>query len=330
MPSGHLMGLPLVSAADFRSPQLPFDLDPFTAERVHPRPRSRDLPRPRSSCCRRQADRCRRAGRYAALLTAGTVAYNESIHGGVLPRPRRGARQGVCCGDELGPRRPPIAYIGGTVGVKQTESRNCPTWKRIRLPRLERANRRDARKPSPRSPTRWPQSRTARGRGHAPRLDELVAERSADRPRSRVAGRPRTVGPRDLFRNTGRAPSDGTGRPSSAEVGTYAENLCNAFNAFASDDGGLGARADRYSALQGDLLVVRFRLAERGAAARTRFTISLDCQSWARLRSTRSEETELAVSQAREEPGGSTQTMRLHAEGLRTIVISPRRRAIGR
>lgn len=52
------------------------------------------------------------------------------------------------------------------------------------------------------------------------------------------------------------------------EVRAYANNLCSVFNAFATDDDDLVLVPDLYSARQGDLMIVRFRLLERGCGPR--------------------------------------------------------------
>lgn len=265
MPSAHLKGLPIVSAADFRSPRLPFNLDRFTAERVH---RARDpeiycgplvlLPEGRLTGAPVP-------GRYAAVFDQRDLAYNESFmgvsfreHGPLLAKAFAAVMNSALVAHQ-------IAFVGGTVGVKQTKV-ELVDLESVHIPRLNALDATTLAKFAEvtdilaEEPNLTTVGETLR------RLDELVAdaiklsipdcELLADvdrRARAVFFETPSARRPMDL-------------PPTFPEVKSYAFNLCAAFNAFANDDEDLVLVPDRYSVLRDDLLVVRFHLAGRATA----------------------------------------------------------------
>jgi hypothetical protein len=260
-----LRGLPIVTAATLGSPRLPFDLERFTAERVH---RARDPDIYRGPLVLLPEGKLTAAvvpGRYAAIFDHRDLAYNRSFmgvsfrgHGDLIAKAFAAVMNSALVAYQ-------IAFMGGTVGVKQTKV-ELADLEQIRVPRLDRVS----------VETRASLAHIADALAAEPslraveailrRLDELVAHAVGltEFDRELLADSDRRA--RAIFFETPGARCPMELPPTSREVEAYAANLCTAFNAFASDHDDLVLVPDRYSALQDDLLVVRFHLAERGSA----------------------------------------------------------------
>jgi hypothetical protein len=265
MPSAHLKGLPIVSAADFGSPRLPFELDRFTAERVH---RARDPAIYRGPLVLIPEGKLTVApvlGRYTAIFDHRDLAYNRSFmgvsfhgHGEPLAKAFAAVMNSALIAHQ-------IAFMGGTVGVKQTKV-ELADLECIRVPRLETLDATMLAGLAEVTDTlaAEPNPHTAKAILH--RLDKLVADAIAlsEPDRELLADADRRA--RAVFFETPNARRPMDLPPTSLEVGAYATNLCAAFNAFASDAEDLVLVPNRYSALRDDLLVVRFSLAERAVA----------------------------------------------------------------
>ncbi len=265
MPSAHLKGLPLVSAADFKSPRLPFDLDRFTAERVH---RARDPEIYRGPLVLLPEGKLTVApvpGRYATIFDQRDLAYNESFmgvsfreRGEVLAKAFAAVMNSALVAHQ-------IAFMGGTVGVKQTKV-ELADLERVRVPRLDTLNTATLASFAEVTETLAAEPNLCTVMATLRRLDELVADAiELTKPdRELLADADRRA--RAVFFETPNARRPMDLPPTSPEIGAYAFNLCAAFNAFASDDEDFVLVPDRYSALRDDLLVVRFQLSPRAAA----------------------------------------------------------------
>lgn len=270
MLSAHLKGLPMVSATDFASPRLPFDLDPFTAERVH---RARDPEIYRGPLVLLPEGKLTIAaapGRYTAIFDRRDLAYNRSFMGVSFRGRAEALAKAFAAIMNSTFVAHQIALMGGTVGVKQTKVEPADL-EQIRIPRLELLDQAALAGLAEVADTLATESDSRVVAAILAELDKMVAGMVglSDLDRELLADADRRA--RAIFFETPVARRSMEAPPTSGEVGAYAENLCTAFNAFASDDEDLVLVPDRYSALQSDLLVVRFRLAERGSAPKPDF-----------------------------------------------------------
>ena len=265
MPSAHLKGLPMVSAADFAVLKLPINLDLFTAEHVH---RARDPEIYRGPLVLLPEGRLTAApapGRYTAVFDPRSLAYNRSFmgvsfrgHGEILAKAFAAVMNSAFVAHQ-------IALMGGTVGVKQTKVEPADL-EQIRVPRIDLLDQATLASLGGIVDTLATEPTLKAVSAALVRLDVIVADAlelsGADRALLKDADRRA----RAIFFETPSARRSMELPPTSDEVGAYSANLCTAFNAFATDDEDLVLVPDRYSALRDDLLVVRFQLAERGAA----------------------------------------------------------------
>jgi len=265
MPAAHLKGLPVVSAKDFASLQLPLDLELFSADRVH---RARDPEIYRGPLVLLPEGKLTVAaapGRYAAIFDRRDLAYNRSFMGvsfrgrdEVLAKAFAAVMNSTFIAHQ-------IALMGGTVGVKQTKVEPADL-EQIRIPRLELLDVAAVAGLGEVADTLAIETDLRVVAATLVRLDEMVADMIglSNQDRALLADADRRA--RAIFFETPIARRSMEASPTSKEIGTYANNLCSAFNAFASDDEDLILVPDRYSAMPSDLIVVRFRLAERGSA----------------------------------------------------------------
>lgn len=265
MPSGRLMGLPIVTAAAFQSPRLPFDLDRFTAQRVH-RARDPDIYRgPLVLLPEGKLTVAAVPGRYAAIFDHRDLAYNESFmgvsfreHGEMLAKAFAAIMNSALVAHQ-------IAFMGGTVGVKQTKV-ELADLERIRVPRLERASAETIASLAEIADVLAAEPNLRAVEASLRQLDEVVASAIclSEPDRELLSDSDRRA--RAIFFETPGARQPMEVPPTSGEIGAYAENLCTAFNAFATDAEDLVLVPDRYSPLRDDLLVIRLHLTERGSA----------------------------------------------------------------
>jgi hypothetical protein len=244
---------------------LPLDLNPFTAERVH-RARDPEIYRgPLVLLPEGKLTLAPASGRYTGIFDRRDLAYNRSFMGVSF----RGAGEALAKAFAAVMNSTfvahQIALTGGTVGVKQTKVEPADL-EQIRIPRLELLDQAALAGFADVADTLANETNLRLVAATLARLDTMVADivglDNLDRQLLADADRRAQA----IFFETPVARRTMEVPPTSSEIGAYAHNLCTAFNAFASDDEDLVLVPDRYSALQADLLVVRFRLTERGSA----------------------------------------------------------------
>lgn len=261
MPAGHLIGLPNARAHDASGGRLPSHLPKFRETRVHRRRDPRLFRGPLVLLPEGALTRAPIVGRYTAVFDSRNIAYNSSFLGVSFARKNplyAKAFAGLMHSRLIAYQ---LAFTGGTVGVKQTKV-EVNDLAHVRFPPVHEMEP-DERETLAEAFDALTGEDGGSTNAAAGVIDEVVEQAARldahDRRLLQDADR-RT---RAIFFETHYARDPMEQRPDYSELSVYAKNLCETFNALASEPSDHILVPGKYFDLDDDLMIVELILTEQ-------------------------------------------------------------------
>ena len=265
MDAAHLIGLPDASARDVNRGQVASRLQIFQKRRVNRSRHASIFEGPLVLLPEGSLSAVPLRGRYTAVYDDRDIAYNSSFfgisfseHGPTLARALAAVMHSRLVAYQL-------AFMGGTVGVKQTKI-EVVDLANIRLPRVHELGSEELRMLSRAHRTlishREPSAIVEAGAV----IDGIVESASSlnEHDLNLLYDSDRRA--RAIFFESQHARAPMEAEPTSEEVKLYAHNVCATFNAFAITEDDQILEPDHYSTVRRDLIVIKLRLTNKKGA----------------------------------------------------------------
>ena len=265
MDATHLMGLPDARAGDVQRGKLACHLQTFRMRRVN---RSRNTSIFRGPLVMLPEGSLKEAplpGRYTAVYDDRDIAYNSSFFGISFADRDPVLAQALAAVMHSRLVAYQLAFMGGTVGVKQTKI-EVVDIANVRLPPIHELGFEDLRMLSRAHHTLTSQREPSAIIEAASVIDEIVESASAldEQDLRLLYDSNRRV--RAIFFESQHARAPMVAAPTSAEIELYSCNVCATFNALSVTEGDHSLELDHYSILKRDFVVVKLRLTNRRRA----------------------------------------------------------------
>ena len=262
MAAAHLVGLPRATARNVRRGRLADDLEHFDDERVRYARRPLLFKGPLVLLPEGSLSRAPVNGRYTAVFDERDIAYTASFVGvSFFGKPYMFARAlSAVMHSRLVAYQ--LAFMGGTVGVKQTKI-ELADLNSVRFPPIENFSSTELQALSDAFEILTEEPHSSALKKSTAIIDRIVEKEAglSDNDRDLLIDSDRRT--EAIFFETATARRSMEARPKGSEMTLYAKNLCTTFNAFGSEADDQVLTPDRYIELTPDIVVVKLTLTTR-------------------------------------------------------------------